>query len=275
MELKDARRSALKRLGDEPSYKIDAIFEELFGITRKDLIVEGDRMLSEAEMEALDSVIEEVERKKPLAYIFHRAYFMGEPFYVDERVLIPRYDTEQSIDAIEALELKEPKILEIGTGSGCVAITLSKRLKGSRVVACDVSKEALEVAAINKKRHGADRVDLVESDLFSAIEGRFDLIYSNPPYISKGEMQTLDESVSSYEPHLALYGGEEGLDFYRAIIREAQRHLYPGGYLVFEIGSGQGSAVSRLMTEGYFSGVEVRKDFSGLDRVVVGRLTNV
>lgn len=275
MELIEARRKVVEALKDGPSDGVSLVFETLFHLSEKDFILNPHRLLNKEEIEILDGILAEIRTKRPLAYILNTAYFMGEAFYVDERVLIPRYDTEQSIDVIENLSLNAPEILEIGTGSGCVAITLAKHFEESRIVACDLSEDALAVAQINKKKHGVKHINFIKSDLFSEIEGSFDIIYSNPPYISRTELKELDESVVSYEPLLALDGGEDGLDFYRAILRDAEHYLKPKGYLVFEIGAEQGDSVYELMKTSGYKDVNIKKDFSGLDRVVYGRLTNV
>lgn len=156
-----------------------------------------------------------------------------------------------------------------------MAITLGRLFPDAEIWAADISEDALDVAKKNRNMHGAFNVNLIRSDLFSAIEGTYDVIYSNPPYISADEMRELDESVALYEPHLALEGGEDGLDFYRKIVEDAPRFLNPGGYLVFEIGAKQRKDIEKLLKDHDFSAIGSEKDFSGLDRVVFGRLENV
>lgn len=272
MELKEAFRLCLEAFGPREEIKAYDLLEDLFNITRKDFILHSNRELTTDETALLKSALIEVEKGKPLPYILNKAFFMGEAFYVDERVLIPRYDTEHSIDFIRSLDLKEPRILEIGTGSGCVAISLAKLFPDGEITSVDISKDALEVATINKDYHKVDNLKFIQSDLFDKIEGSFDVIYSNPPYISEKEMKELDKSVSDFEPHLALYGGEEGLDFYEAIIKEARHYLNSDGHLVFEIGAYQGEAVKKLLEDHHFKNIHIRRDFSGLDRVLYGRL---
>lgn len=272
MELREAFHLCLDAFGKGEEIKAYDLLEELIKVTRKDFILQPDRKLTSKETRSFYSALEDVKKGRPLPYILHKAYFMGESFYVDERVLIPRYDTEHSIEVIRSLVPEAPKILEIGTGSGCVAITLAKLFPEGYIVSADISKDALDVATINVKNHEADNLQLLHSDLFDKIENTFDVIYSNPPYISEKEMAVLDKSVLDFEPHLALYGGVEGLDFYEAITKEARHYLNPNGYLVFEIGADQGDAVKNLLEKHHFKDIQIRRDFSGLDRVLYGRL---
>ena len=183
---------------------------------------------------------------EPLAYILGEWDFYGLTFRVDKSVLIPRADTEILVE--KALKVMPPnaRVLDIGTGSGAIAVSLARLGQAARVTAVDVSDKALEIARKNAENNGAD-VEFVKSDCFSALQGRkYDMIVSNPPYISDEEMQTLMPEVRQ-EPELALFGGGDGLDFYRRISREAPEHLNEGGFLLFEIGWLQKDAVSALM----------------------------
>lgn len=274
MEVKAAFEEACAALkGDcRRTYEL---FDGLFQLDQKALFMNPEKNLSEDEVSCLRLAVEKMVRGMPMAYALKQAYFYGEAFYVDERVLIPRYDTERSVDSILRLSPKAKRILEIGTGSGCVAIALGRLFPDAEIWAADISEDALDVAKKNRNMHGAFNVNLIRSDLFSAIEGTYDVIYSNPPYISADEMRELDESVALYEPHLALEGGEDGLDFYRKIVEDAPRFLNPGGYLVFEIGAKQRKDIEKLLKDHDFSAIGSEKDFSGLDRVVFGRLENV
>lgn len=274
MEVKAAFEEACRALNGDRRRAYE-VFDGLFQMDRKALLMKPEKNLSEADVSRLRHVIEKMAGGIPMAYALKKAYFYGEAFYVDERVLIPRYDTERSVDAILRLSPKAKRILEIGTGSGCVAMTLGRLFPEATIDAADISKDALDVAETNKKMHGASNVHFIHSDLFSSIEGTYDVIYSNPPYITADEMKALDDSVARYEPHLALEGGEDGLDFYRRIIEAAPRFLNTGGYLVFEIGAKQRKDVEDLLHGHGFSAIGSEKDFGGLDRVVFGRLDNV
>ena len=274
MEVKAAFEEACAALKGDRRRAYE-LFDGLFQLDRKALFMNPEKNLSDDEVSCLRLAVEKMARGMPLAYALKQAYFYGEAFYVDERVLIPRYDTERSVDSILRLAPQAMRILEIGTGSGCVAITLGRLYPDAIIDAVDISKEALDVAEINKKKHGALNVRLILSDLLFSIKGTYDVIYSNPPYITDDEMKELDESVALYEPHLALEGGEDGLDFYRKIVEDAPRFLNPGGYLVFEIGAKQRKDIEKLLKDHDFSAIGSEKDFSGLDRVVFGRLENV
>lgn len=197
---------------------------------------------------AYEALLARREAREPMQYILGSTGFMGGEFHVEPGVLCPRPDTE--ILCEEALRRLIPggRVLDIGTGSGALAVSIARLAKGSRVTAVDVSDTALAVARDNAARNGAD-VRFVKSDCFSALAGEtFDLIVSNPPYISRAEMETLMPEVRR-EPELALFGGEDGLDFYRRITREAGAHLNAGGVLLFEIGWQQRDAVCALLAE--------------------------
>lgn len=207
----------------------------------------------------------------PLQYITGEQEFMGLPFLVNDKVLIPRQDTEILVE--EALKaVKEgAKILDVCTGSGCIIISILKLVSGMKGMACDISGEALEVARENARRQGV-AVDFRQGDLFEPVEGQFDVIVSNPPYIPTAEIEKLMEEVKFFEPRTALDGNEDGLAFYRRLAAESLRYLKDGGWLMVEIGCDQGRAVAELLRDAGFCEVEVRRDLAGLDRVVKGRL---
>ena len=219
----------------------------------------------------------------PVQQLTHQAFFMGYEFYVNQDVLIPRQDTETLVE--EALKcmnsMKEPEILDMCTGSGCILLSLLLERQDACGTGVDVSPEALEVA---KKNAGIlkveNRADFVESDLFSAPyfcekggkdSGKYDILISNPPYIATEEIETLMEEVRLHDPRGALDGREDGLYFYRNITAEAGKYLRPGGWLLYEIGCTQGAAVSGMMKTAGFEQVQVIKDLPGLDRVVIGQ----
>lgn len=209
---------------------------------------------------------------KPLQYILGKQYFMGLEFIVNENVLIPRADTEILVyEAIKELEnIKKPKVLDMCTGSGCIAISLAKNVKNAEIFAVDISSEAIDVARENSKINGTD-VKFIKSDLFeSIIDTQFDMIVSNPPYISKEEMGKLEKDVLN-EPHLALYGGEDGLDFYRSISEKAVNYLKTSGFLIFEIGYLQGEGVKNILAELKYKNIKTVKDYSGNNRVIIAQ----
>jgi release factor glutamine methyltransferase len=217
-----------------------------------------------------------------------QTHFYGLDFLVDERVLIPRQETEILVDVVIDM-IKgagdrgsgigknecEMNILDMGTGSGNIAISLTKNIPECRIVASDVSQEALDVAKMNADRMGvSDRVDFVKSDLFCDIKGLFDMIVSNPPYISRPEIRTLAKEVLM-EPKVALDGGNDGLDFYRKIISSGIKYLKPGGYFVFEIGFGQRKEICDLIEkDGILKVVKVTIDHNEIDRIVAAKWIN-
>ena len=250
------------------------------------------------ETEAGGAYLEVIDRRAahvPLQYLTHEQNFCGADMYVDERVLIPRQDTEVLVAA--ALDLAamldgSPALLDLCTGSGCIPIALSRLGDFGSITAADLSADALEVAKMNAEQNGA-QIRFVQSDLFDAFRKkrdngspaledgseavpeaapeaaeRFDLITCNPPYIRHGDMAGLQPEVRDYEPSMALDGGEDGLDFYRRLAEEAGQFLNPGGCVCFEIGFDQAADVAPLLENAGFQEVRVLKDLAGLDRVV-------
>lgn len=223
-------------------------------------------------------------KNEPLQYILGSQEFMGLNFKVNSSVLIPRQDTEILIETVlENLPQKEKIfILDVGTGSGCVAISLAHFIKNSYVVALDISKPALDIAYHNASENKVlDRTYFLESDILSGLQKpdskihdivtkKFDIIVSNPPYISFDEMKTLSTDVLDFEPHLALYGGIDGLDFYKKIINQSTKFLKTNGIMAFEVGYNQALSVSSLM-QNEFKDIRIIKDLNKIDRVVIGK----
>lgn len=257
--------------GIEDFADIDWIAVEILGKSRSML-----PFVTEISVEDEDKIMKAVELRLkhiPIAYIFGKTNFFGYDFVVDNNVLIPRIDTEVLIERVIRdikAENRPISVLDIGTGSGAIAVTLQKET-GVKVYAVDISKKALEIAKQNAKNNNAD-VEFFESNLFENISNlKVDFIVSNPPYIETETVKGLDREVVENEPILALDGGEDGLDFYRKIATDAKKHLNANGRIYFEIGYNQGDAVSKLLGED-FDEIEVLKDYSGNDRVVLGKL---
>lgn len=205
----------------------------------------------------------------PVQQLTHQAFFMGYEFYVNENVLIPRQDTETLVE--EALKVVKPgmKVLDLCTGSGCIIVSIVHNVPEVEGTATDISKQALLVAKENAKLNQVS-VTFERSDLFDNVTGTYDVIVSNPPYIRTGEVVKLMPEVQEFEPMEALDGKEDGLYFYRKIIKECKAYLKPGGHILFEIGYDQGEAVSGLLKEAGFKNVTVIKDLAHNDRVVTG-----
>ena len=215
----------------------------------------------------------------PLQHLTGVQEFMGFEFYVNEHVLIPRQDTETLVELVlQEQKGKDAALLDVCTGSGCIAISLALMGGFRDVTALDVSREALMVAARNAQRllkeHEGD-FNLIESDMFERLEPdrRYDIIVSNPPYIPKEDIAGLMTEVKDFEPINALDGGADGLDFYRAIVAEGRAWLKEGGWLFFEIGYDQGEALRTLLADFGYTEIGIRQDLAGLDRVAFGRYT--
>ena len=257
--------------------RIDArlLLEFVCHTSQHDLLLHGNREVSGADEALYKACIIRRSERIPLQHITGVQAFMGFEFKVNEHVLIPRQDTEILVE--ESLKLLKPgmRVLDMCTGSGCILLSLLALREGCHGVGADISGAALNVAAENRSRVASQcgrelTAELVESDLFAQIEGEFDVIVSNPPYIASAVIKSLEPEVRLHEPMGALDGTTDGLFFYRKIVAESRTYLKKGGALLFEIGYDQGKAVSDLMKEAGFTGVAVKQDYAGLDRVVYG-----
>lgn len=257
---------------EEASLDARLLLEAVCGTDRTALYVHGEEELSaELEREYLQKL--ELRAKRiPLQHILGKTEFMGLTFLVNEDVLCPRPDTEVLVEEVLKYLHDGMRILDIGTGSGCILLSLLHYSNDCQGVGADISGKALQTAKENAKRLSIEQACFVESDLFEKIEGQFEIIVSNPPYIKSGDIAGLMPEVRDHDPHAALDGGADGLFFYREITEKAKDHLPGGGMLFYEIGYDQGEAVRRIMEDNGFREVEAIKDFSGLDRVVYGTL---
>jgi len=234
--------------------------------------------LSEPVGAELEKNLEQLIRQRidgcPLAYLLGYKEFWGLTFRVNRSVLIPRPETELVVEKILTLPLSaEPLILDVGTGSGNIAISLGKELPSAKIIATDISKRALRLAAVNARLNQVNNVRFILSDLFKTFEESqptFDLIVSNPPYVARADWQILDRPVRDFEPKKALLAGQDGLNFIRQLVNKAGQFLHPAGFLVMEIGAGQATEVVRLLETGW-SQIEIINDYSGLPRVVSAR----
>lgn len=269
-KLYETGKDRLEKAGiQEAALDASLLLEEVCRTDRNTLLVHGDRAVTEEEETQFRIFIERRSTHEPLQQITGWQEFMGLRFSVTEDVLVPRQDTETLVEEVMRYLRDGMEILDVCTGSGCILLSLLRYSNGCRGVGCDISEKALAVAGQNAKELGIS-AQFIQSDLFESIEGRFEYIVSNPPYIRKDMIPTLMEEVRDHEPLIALDGGEDGLDFYRKITREATEHLYSGGMLFFEIGYDQGETVKLLMEEEGYEEVTVSQDLAGLDRVVYG-----
>ena len=254
--------------------KLDArlLLEYICGTNRNDLLVHGDREVSKEQMEWYEAAIAKRESRIPLQHITGEQEFMGLTFQVNEHVLIPRQDTEVLVEEVMRDMMDGMHILDMCTGSGCILISLLHYSNDCVGTGVDLSPNALLVAKENAEKILGEKCSysFIESNLFENVEGVFDVIVSNPPYIQTKVIDTLMPEVRLHEPMMALDGSEDGLLFYRRIVEESKMHLRKEGRLCFEIGYDQGEAVKKLMEDGGFKEVKVIKDLAGLDRVVLG-----
>ena len=257
-------------------YDIKTILRDTFDIDYNKFVMDMDNEF-ETDKSLEYEFISRIEKRKrhiPLQYIINKQNFYGLDLYVNESVLIPRYDTENIVDCIvkDFEGSKDISVLDLCTGSGCIAISLKKN-GFEKVFALDISDKALEVAKHNAYIHNAD-ITFIKSDLYKELPNdiRFDLIVSNPPYIRTGEIEKLDDEVKDFEPKLALDGGKDGLDFYKKILNLSKEFINKNGSLYFEIGYDQAKDVVDLAKkEGYYN-IKIIKDLSGKDRGISMRV---
>ncbi|MCE5265500.1 MAG: peptide chain release factor N(5)-glutamine methyltransferase [Deltaproteobacteria bacterium] len=261
-----------------PSPRLDAevLLARLLGIDRTRIILEPGRELSAGEEAEFARAIERRRLGEPVSYILGEKEFWSLRFEVGSEVLIPRPETECLVEEL-LRHYRAPRpglrILDIGTGSGAIAIVLARELPEARVAATDISPGAIAVASRNAAAHGvAGRIEFFQGDLFATAAGEWDIICSNPPYVPEDEYERLPAGIRDFEPREALIAGPEGLDFYRRIIREGPRRLKPGGRIFLEIGEGQRDAVEALFRDaGGYEEISFRKDYGGIDRVASAR----
>ena len=262
-----------------PSPRLDAelLVGHALGIDRVRIYLDFERPLTPEERASIRALVERRRRREPVAYIIGERAFFGRMFTVGPGVLVPRPDSETLVErALELLPKEEAQaVLDVGTGSGCLGITLAAERPLAQVTLVDISEDALRVAQQNAERLGvSERVSTLHSDLFAAVTapaGGFDLIVSNPPYIPTGDLAGLMPDVIQHEPRLALDGGRDGLDCVRALVTGARQQLRAGGALLIEIGIGQADACVALLTESSFTDACAHKDLGRIPRVVEGR----
>lgn len=257
--------------------RLDAeyIFAYVLGVKRISLMLNFDEEISEENKNLIRQyIVRRGKYREPLQYIVKEWEFYGYPIKVDGRVLIPRQDTEILVEQCIYLmkEKENPKILDIGTGSGAISIALAKELPESEVLGLDVSDDALKMAVENRELNNVSNLKFLKSDVFQCVrEKNYDLIVSNPPYIPVEEYNELMPEVKEYEPRMALTDGGDGYYFYKKISEESVNYLKNGGYLAFEVGYNQGETVSQLMEKNGFQIIGRVADYGGIERVIIGR----
>lgn len=265
-----------------PNARLDAeyIFAHILKVSRVTLTLSLNKRIEEEDKNKIrEMLVARGRDRKPLQYLLGEWEFYGYPFKVDERVLIPRADTEILVEQCKYLmgDIVTPKIVDIGTGSGAIAISLGKELPNAHVLGIDISEGALTLANENRDLNKAQNVKFIRSDIFSTLRDekyknvKFNLIVSNPPYIPTEEYKTLMPEVLKYEPKNALTDDGDGYYFYEKISKEAKEFLTKDGYLAFEVGYNQAEKVAEFMRENNFDVISIVKDYGGIDRVVIGK----
>jgi release factor glutamine methyltransferase len=273
-EALNTKLNKIEHITETPLLDLQLILCHVLKTDRLRLILNPNEKLDELSYSEYLELVKERANGRPVQYIIKEQEFMGLDFYVDERVLIPRGDTEILVEAIiEIYKNKSCKFVEVGTGSGAIAISLVKLLDKSSAVTLDISEDALCVARKNALSNDVlDRLELIKSDVFENLkieDNSLDFIVSNPPYIPSEIVDTLHTRVKDFEPHMALDGGEDGLDFYRQIARESRKYLKDGARVFFEVGHDQCSDVSDIFKLYGYKDIKSIKDLQGFDRVVI------
>ncbi len=277
MSLNDIKQALKKQLADqyesiELNPLLSILAEHITGWDQLHQALNKETELNESQILAIEQAAAELKAGKPIQYVIGKAWFMGEAYSVNEHVLIPRPETEELVDWIlEYAEIKGTalRILDIGTGSGCIAIALKKALPNSKVTAIDISPKALKVATDNATKLNAE-IEFIPLDILNTafLPNQYDVIVSNPPYIPMQELENMETQVVAHEPNIALFvPDEDPLVFYKAIARLAKLHLKPNGQLFFEIHFDQGESMVKLLDEMHFH-AELREDLFGKDRMI-------
>lgn len=271
-ELLNKYKAKLDNKLDDSTIILKILVEHVFGIKKDHIIAKQDEILDDNKITVFESDIKKILSGVPVQYIVNNQEFMKLNFYVDENVLIPQPDTEILVEeVVNEFKEKECKILDLCTGSGAIAISLAKYIKEAKITAIDISNKALQVAKLNAEKNLVHKkIEFIESNMFENIKTKdFDVIVSNPPYIETEKINQLSEQVK-HEPHIALDGGSDGLDFYKIIAQNAYKHLKEQGKLFLEIGYDQKFSVMELLEKlEQYKNIYCKKDLAGNDRVIV------
>jgi release factor glutamine methyltransferase len=269
---------------ESPNINAEILLAHVLSCDRIELHTNPDKIIDDGDISKYKKLINKRADRVPLQYITGHVEFMSLDFIVDEHTLIPRQETEILVETVlnkikdRALPNKTITIVDIGTGCGNIAISLAANLQNAQVYASDISRETLAVAGTNVRRHRVtDRVHLLHGNLFESFDGHLskgsiDFVVSNPPYVSEADLNELEPEIRDHEPLKALVGGEDGLCFYKQIIKEAHEWLKPKGFLILEVGETQAETITKLIeTEGHFENIEITKDLQKIDRIISAR----
>ena len=261
------------KLNNIENYKTEVIYiiQSVLNVDKTYIVLNKEK---EIECKDVDDIFKHANERlkgRPIQYVLNHQEFMSLDFYVKEGVLIPRQDTETIVEELLKENLNDKKVLDLCCGSGAIGLSVKYYSKDAIVTLADISDIAIEVTMKNAANLVSSNVEIIKTDLFTNIEGEFDIIVSNPPYIKEVEYNALDEIVLSNEPKLALYGGEDGLEFYKRIIEGSKEYLIKEGKLYFEVGFNQAKEVTSILEKNGFINIEVIKDYTGKDRLVRAR----
>ena len=246
--------------------------EQVLNLSKPEIVLNQEKKLTKKEYKSYQKIINKLKKGESIQYITKRAYFYGEEFFVNKNVLIPRPETETLVEDTNNLinkhfKDKKVKVLDIGTGSGIIAITLNKLNKNLQITATDISTKALKVAKKNQKKHQTN-IEFIHTDLYKNIKDKFDIIISNPPYIEENSKK-IENQVLKNEPHIALFGGKDGLDYYRNILKNIRQVINENHIIAFEIGENQGKKIEKLIKKQFPNDkVIIKKDYNKFDRYV-------
>jgi release factor glutamine methyltransferase len=257
---------------ESPRLNAEHLLAHVLGRKRIELYLEFERGLTEAELAPLRELVKRRGQGEPLQHLLGTVEFCGHVFLCDKRALVPRPETEQLVERLQSkIENRESKILDVGTGSGVIALSLAARFPEAQVTATDISGDALALARENADRFGlANRVTFLKSDLMTYVTHVYDLIVANLPYIAATDRSTLSREVL-HDPKTALFGGERGDEMVRKLIEDAPSHLAPGGLLALELGLGQADDLAAMMAEKNYHDIETERDYGGVIRFLFGR----
>jgi len=278
MKIKEALSQAKQQLKSSPTASLDSevLLRHSLSCERSELISRSEEELTKEQFESFQTDLKDRQKGKPIAYIIQEKEFYGRNFFVDERVLIPRPETEEMLeDALEFLKAhpKSKTVIDLGTGSGCIAITLALELPDREIIGLELSKKALEVAEINKKKHDCKNLKFFESDLLSALPTSnfpFPTILANLPYIGTSSNHFVSDETETYEPHVALFGGEDGLELYRRTWQQIKDIKLDIAAMFMEIGFSQVESITKEAQEAFPAyHFEVKNDLAGLPRTAI------
>jgi release factor glutamine methyltransferase len=258
----------------DPRREADSLLALALGQKKTFLIAHPEYELTADESSRFEEFVARRENREPFQYIARRQEFYGLEFEVTPDVLIPRPETEILVEAAikELQKLDTPTFCEIGIGSGCISISILHNVQNAQAIAIDISEDALAVARRNAERHGVGhQLDLKDGDLFSSVHGTFDMIVSNPPYIPDHDRDNLQAEVVTYEPHLALFGGDRGLDVITRILQNSGEHLVPDGLILIEVGIHQASMLTSVIDRNVWRNVDFIPDLQGVERILTAR----